>query len=86
MHEQIPVSRLKGLMIVFENDLYELAQFKLKVHLARDTPTQKTRTTVHGIISDYEHLAKVNYRRVCDLATRHGLPLDASIEPDNAAL
>lgn len=82
MDESIPVSRLKGLKVLFENDLYELALFKLKVNLTQDTPTQTVRTTVHGIISAYEYLGKINHRRACNMAARHGLPLDVPIVPD----
>ena len=81
MSDTVPVSRLRGLNVVFENDLYELARFTLQVHLARDTPTHKTRTTVHGLIGDYEYLAHINGNQARDLVTRHGLPLDACIGP-----
>jgi hypothetical protein len=80
--EGIPIGRLKGLKLLFENDLYELALFKLKVHLAQDGPNQVTRTTIHGLLRDYEYLAAIDFRRGRTLAARYRLPLDAPIVPD----
>lgn len=51
MHKTVHVSHLKGFNVVFYNDLYELAYFDLKKNLATDTPTQRSRTTVHGLVS-----------------------------------
>lgn len=82
MSDSGPISRLRGLKVVFEDDLYELSQFILTVHLTRDTPTLKTRTTVHGLIRDYEYLANINGNQARNLVQRHGLPLAASIVPD----
>jgi len=79
---KIAVSRLKGLNVFFEDDLYELAMFTLKLHLARDIPTQTTRTTVHGLACEFEYLANLRDRRVQKLVAGRGLPLGASIVAD----
>ena len=82
MIKTIPVSRLRGLKVVFQDDLYELAQFVLKFQQAHDPPTTRTRTTVHGLLTVYEYVARLSSSYAPVPAARHGLPLDATIVPD----
>jgi hypothetical protein len=84
MHKRVPVSVLKNFRVVFEDDLYELACFGLKVHLATDTPTQRSRTTVHGLESIYERILSKEIPHLRHQLQKAGIPLGASIEPDDA--
>jgi hypothetical protein len=86
MGEKIPVSRLKGLKLVFEDDLYQLAQFILKVQTTQDTPTRKARATVHLVLSYYAQILHTDECRFIPLAKKHGLSLGDTIEPDDPAL
>ena len=81
MSERVEVSRLRGLQVLFEDDLYELAMFLLKVHMAQDTPTQTTRTTVHGLVAAYARLVTVNGDRARAMLEASGLSLGACIVP-----
>ena len=82
---KIAVRKLKGLNVFFDNDLYELALFTLKLHVARDTPTETTRTTIHGLSCEFEYLARLGDRRVQKLVAARGLQLEASIVADEEA-
>ena len=82
VHRSVPVSRLKGFSVVFKDDLYELACFDLKRNLATDTPTQRGRTTVNGLVGIYENILGNSLQHVRKQLTDGGIPLGASIEPD----
>lgn len=85
MSERVEVSRLRRLQVLFEDDLYELAMFLLKVHIAQDTPTQTSRTTVHGLAAAYARLVSGNGDRARATLEASGLPLGACIVPDGEA-
>lgn len=83
MDERIPISRLKGIKLIFEDDLYELAQFVMKLQLAQDTPTMKRRATVGLIISHYARMLLTHDQQLKHLVQSQGISMNAVIEPDD---
>jgi hypothetical protein len=83
MDESIPISRLKGIRLIFEDDLYELARFVMKVQLARDTPTMKTRATVGLIISHYARMLLTSDHQFRRVVESHGIHINTVVEPDD---
>ncbi len=89
--QKIPVSALKGLGVFFENDLYVLAHFLLKMDDAKDAAANvqhngtqgKSRYTVHGLVSTYSMVARTNLNHIEPDLERRGLPLGATIEYDD---
>jgi hypothetical protein len=89
--QEIPVSALKGLGVFFDNDLYVLALFLLKMDDAKDAVANaqnngtqgKSRYTVHGLVSAYSMIARVNLNHIEPDLEQHGLPLGATIEYDD---
>lgn len=78
---QIGVSALQGIGVLFEDDLYELAQWLLKLETARNRGTNnKSRHTVYGLAGVYATAAHLSRELVVRVLERHGLPLDATIE------
>jgi hypothetical protein len=88
--QEIAVSALKGLQVFFENDLYVLANFLLKMDDAKDKAMNtlskgthgKSRYTVHGLVSTYAMVARMNLDQVEADLERLGVPLGATIEYD----
>ena len=81
MHEQISVEALRKVSVLYEGDIYELAQLLLKVNDASDRVTHTiSRHTVQGLASAYCYLANLELRHVIAVFARHGLPLGATVE------
>ena len=85
MADPIPLSRLKGIKCVYEDDLFELAKFIMKVQIARDTPTRKTRATVGLIVSHYAHMLLTTDIGMRQMVQAQGICLDSVVEPDDSA-
>ena len=80
--ERISVEALKGVSVLYEGDVYELAQLLLRVNDAKDKGTNRTsRHTVHGLASAYCNLADVEFENIITVFERHGLSLGAVVEP-----
>ncbi len=91
MAEQaIAVGTLKGLSVFFDDDLYVLAHFLLKMDDAKGKAANslnkgtygKSRYTVHGLVSTYAMIARMKLDRVEADLERLGVPLGATIEYD----
>jgi hypothetical protein len=81
MHEKISVEALKTVSVLYEGDIYELAQLLLKVNDANDKVTHTiSRHTVHGLAIAYRTLAQVEFDRIIGVFEKHGLPLGATVE------
>ena len=79
--EQISVEALKKVCVLYEGDIYELAQLLLKAHDARDKATNRTsRHTVHGLATAYCNLVHIEFDEIIGVFERHGLPLGATVE------
>lgn len=79
--EQISVEALKNVCVLYEGDIYELAQLLLKVNDAKDEGTNTTsRHTVHGLATAYCNLAQVEFDQIIAVFEEHGLPLGATVE------
>ena len=79
--EQISVEALKTVCILYEGDIYELAQLLLTVNDARDNATNTTsRHTVHGLATAYCNLAHIEFDQIIGAFEKHGLPLGATVE------
>jgi hypothetical protein len=85
MPDGISVESLRGISIIAENDVYDLARLILNIHLAYDRRTGgKSRTTVHGLATKYEYMAfnVVSRAEINQRFREHNLPLGATIEPE----
>ena len=88
--ERIKTSALMGISILFENDLYELARFVLKIFQAQDEEANRksagtrreSRSTLLGLAHKYAYLTDVSSDRVKDAMKEAGLSLGATIEDD----
>ncbi len=88
--ERIKTSELMGISILFENDLYELAHFVVKMHHAQDEKAnrkshgtrQESRSTLLGLAHKYEYLTDVPSDKVKDVIKRAGFSLGATIDDD----
>ena len=82
--ETISVESLKNVSVLFDGDIYELAQLLLKVNDAKDRGTNRTsRQTVHGLAKAYCNLADVAFDDIIRVFEKHGLPLGAIVEHAN---
>jgi hypothetical protein len=90
-NETIKASTLLGISILFENDLYELARFVVKIHRAQDEEAnrkssgtrQESRSTLLGLAHKYAYLTNVSSDRVKDAIEQAGLSLATTIEDDS---
>ena len=81
--EKIGITALKGINILFEDDIYELAYWLLKANEARDRGTNtKSRHTVYGVAGVYAMEAHMNRDDIVRVLESHGLPSGATIEYD----
>lgn len=80
---RIPVSSLKGVKFLYENDLYELASLIIRLNNAKNKGTKIiTMQTVHGLANVYSTLAGVSCDKVESLMNDSGLPSCAVIVID----
>lgn len=83
MTEKVSISALKGISVLYEGDIYDLACLLLKVDDAKDRGTNtRSRYTVHGLASIYSMIAHLNPDEIEDILKGHGLPLGATVEYD----
>ena len=83
---KVSVERLKGLTVLFEDDLYQLSQLVLKGHDAIDAQTNRvSRTSLHGLARQFAGLfygTKIDSKHVEEIIRSAGLPLGGTIEHD----
>lgn len=79
--ERISVASLKNVSVLFDGDIYELAQLLLKVNDAKDRGSNTiSRHTVHGLATAYCNLTHLEFEDIISVFERHGLPLGATVE------
>lgn len=79
--DKISVEELKKISVLYEGDIYELAQLLLKVNDAREKPpVGRTRQTVRGLATAYCNLAHVDFDQIISVFEKHRLPLGATVE------
>lgn len=84
--ERISVSALKGIDILSEGDVYDLACWLLKINDGKDKGSNsKSRHTVHGLAGIYSMAASMSRDEIASVLQDHGLPLGATIEYDEDA-
>ena len=83
--ETIPISRLKGINIYIDNDLYDVAFLMLKLIDAKakaDASVYKSRPTLNGLVIKFsQFIDRVNpdKDKVLSVLKKHKLPMNASI-------
>jgi len=83
MNDKISVEALKGIGVLYEGDIYDLACLLLKLNDAQDKGTNhRSRHTVYGVASDYSMLTRESRDKIMRILERHGLPLGATVEHD----
>ena len=81
-NHKIQISELKGISILYNEDVYDLAQWLLRLDLARTTPTRIPRHTIYGLANRYAYLTQMDKEEVLQRLAQQGVSLDATIEPD----
>lgn len=90
--EVCPVSKLKGIRIYYDNDLYEFAVLQLKLYDARaayEGTNSRRRPTVNGAMKTFAALIDPcypDYAIVLAAIQQNGLSLGASIDWDDPPL
>lgn len=88
--ERLSLSKLKGIKVYVENDLYELALLNLKLIDAKakhDGSNTRTRPTVKGLGNKFaQFIDSLNpdYNKVFSVIEEHKLPLGAAIDFDDS--
>jgi hypothetical protein len=84
VREKIGITALKGVSFLFEDDIYDLAHWLLKMNGAKDKGTNcRSRHTVYGLTAVYSMVADVSRDEIVNILESHGLPLGATVEYDN---
>ena len=86
-NNHVAVSRLRGITILYENDLYELANIVLKITSAADKLSGigiMSTPTINGLAKQYSFLSsgKIDSERISESIVKHGLDLGDIIEFD----
>ncbi len=85
-YEIVSIDRLKGIKVLFEDDLYQLSQLVLKGHDAVDAQTNcRSRTTLHGLAGQFAclfHASRITAEHVKEIIRGAGLPIGGTIEHD----
>lgn len=86
--KKLPLSKLKGIGVYYEDDLYELALLTLKLYDAREAyigSNTTVRPTVYGLARRFAEMinqTNPDCAPVFAVIEKHKLPLRASIEFD----
>lgn len=84
MPKQISVEKLKDVRVLYDKDIYELAQLLLKVDDAKGKATNAiVRHAVNRLASAHSNLADLSCYQIIPIFERHGLPLGATVEPEH---
>ena len=86
-NNHVPVSRLRGITILYENDLYELANIVLQIMSAADKLSETgiiSRPTINGLAKQYSFLCsgKIDSAWISESIAKHGLDMGDIIEFD----
>lgn len=88
--EKVPLSRLKGIAVYVQDDLYNLARIKLELNDARakyEGSTAIARPTINGLaklFAGFIDACTPDYDYVFAVIQRHKLPLTATIDFDES--
>jgi hypothetical protein len=81
MEQRIDLACLKGIGILYENDLHSLGQFVLKAYGAQWAGTgSKARPTLHGLARISGLILNSASKPLEEAIQAHGLPLGATVE------
>ena len=81
MEQKIDLGNLKGIRILYEDDLYDLGQFALKAFNARWAGTgSKARPTLHGLARIYALILNCDSKPFEEAIESLGLPLGATVD------
>lgn len=89
MTSKIGLNSLRRVSILFDDDLYELACFLVKVCHAKDAVAHqerarvRSRPTVHGVANWYAMLTNVKLSVIEGVLKRHGFELGTIVEFDD---
>ena len=86
MDQKIDLASLKGIDILYEDDLHDLGRFVLKAFDARWPGTRsKARPTLHGLARIYGLILNCASEPFEDVIEAHGLPLGATVDDGHHA-
>ena len=86
MKEKVDLASLKGIAILYEDDLHDLGQFVLKAYDAQWAGTRsKSRPTLHGLARIYGLILNCSSRPFEEAIEACGLPLDATVDDGHRA-
>jgi hypothetical protein len=81
MDQKIDLTRLKGVEILFKDDLYDLGKFVLKAFDARWAGTgSRARPTLHGLARIYASVLNCASKPLEEAIEAQGLPLAATVD------
>lgn len=86
--QKVPLSRLKGINVYMQDDLYNMARMKLELNDARAkimNSTSVSRPTMHGLVSLFARFIDAcspDIERVLTAIERHNFPMNAPIDFD----
>lgn len=81
MEPRVDLARLKGINILYEDDLHSLGQFVLKAYDAQWAGTRsKARPTLHGLARIYGLILNCVSKPFEEAIEAHGLPLGATVD------
>jgi hypothetical protein len=87
MDQTIDLARLKGIGILYEDDLHRLAQFVLKAYDAQREGTRfKARPTLYGLARIYGLILNCPSEPFEEAIEAHGLPLGATVDAGQRAV
>jgi len=83
MFDEIRVSELKNIRILYKGDIYNLARLLLKIDDAKDKGTNtKSRHTIKGLASKFAMLSGMGFDEVEEALLKYDLPFGATVEHD----
>ena len=87
-NNRVGISRLRGITILYRDDLYELANIVLKIMGATDKLLEgvvMSKPTINGLAKHYSFLCsgKIDSERIGEIIVKHGLAMGDIIEFDN---
>ncbi len=86
--DAIPLSKLKGIKVYYEDDLYDVAFLILKLRDARakyESSNSKSRPTINGLVSDFASLIDPimpDKNMIFSAIEKYKFPLNVGIEFD----
>lgn len=84
VREKIGIAALKGIAVLFEDDIHDLAYWLLKMNDAKDKGRNtRSRHTVYGLAGVYSFATHMNQDEIVSILEDRGLPLGATIEYDD---